>query len=302
MTQASVVITTKNRREDLARAVQSALDQQDAEVEVLVVDDGSTDGTDDMIRRQFPGVTLHRAAPSRGYIVQRNLAATIARGPIIFSIDDDAIFSTPHVVAQTLGEFDDDRVGAVAIPFIDVNKSPRVNQQAPDGNDVYVTNTYIGTAHAVRRELFLKLGGYREMLFHQGEESDFCLRMLDAGYVVRCGRADVIHHFESPRRDITRMSLFGRRNDILHAWHNVPMPYLLPHLAATTINGLRHGLRIRRPLLMFRGLGRGYFACLGEFTQRRPVSAKTYQLYRRLKHEGPLPLRVIKPHQDGRAI
>jgi glycosyltransferase involved in cell wall biosynthesis len=283
---ATVVITTKDRKDDLRAAVASALKQTGAAIEVLVVDDGSTDGTSDMIREEFPAVRLHREERSQGYIVQRNKAATLAKGAVIFSIDDDAAFSSPHVVAQTLAEFTDERIGAVAIPFADVNKSPVVHQRAPGDDDVYVANTFIGTAHALRRDLFLKLGLYRTQLFHQGEEMDYAIRMLDAGYYIRLGSADPVHHYESPRRDITRMSLFGRRNDVLFAWHNAPHP--LVYILGTTINGMKHGLKLGRPLLMARGLWRGYMACFSE--RRQPVKPDTWRLYRRMKHQGPVRL------------
>src|SRR5437667_10630570 len=88
---ASVVITTKNRRDELFDAVSSAISQS-VPVEVLVIDDGSTDGTAEMVRTQFPSVRLEQSKMSLGYIVQRNRAAQLASGRFVFSIDDDAIF------------------------------------------------------------------------------------------------------------------------------------------------------------------------------------------------------------------
>lgn len=293
---ATVVITTRNRKDDLRAAIASAR-AQSVRPEVLVIDDGSTDGTSDMVRAEFPGVRLDRADESSGLIVQRNRGAALARGEIVFSIDDDAAFSTPDVVAQTLREFDHPRVGAVAIPFVNVNQSPAVFQRAPQAEGVWVASTYIGTAHAVRRELFLRLGGYRGALVHQGEEGDYCIRMLQAGYVVRLGRADVIHHFESPRRDLRRMSYYGRRNDVLFAAHNVPLPHVAVHLLGTTFVGLRFTLRQgfnRNALAGLRGIGAGYAAAAaGWFHHRRPVSAKVYRLARELKHHGSVPLSEI---------
>ena len=83
--RASVVITTKNRCEELRAAISSAL-RQSAQPEVLVIDDGSTDGTADMVRAEFPAVRLERSAESVGYIVQRNRAARLASGAIVFSL------------------------------------------------------------------------------------------------------------------------------------------------------------------------------------------------------------------------
>ena len=45
-----------------------------------------------------------------------------------------------------------------------------------------VVASFIGFAHLLRRDVFLDLGGYQESFIYYGEEKDFCLRLLDAGY------------------------------------------------------------------------------------------------------------------------
>jgi glycosyltransferase involved in cell wall biosynthesis len=281
---ATVVITTRNRKDSLRTALQS-ITTQTVQPEVLVIDDASTDGTADMVRGEFPSVRVDLAPEARGYIVQRNRAAHLAGGDVIFSIDDDAAFSTPHVIEQTLAEFDHDRIGAVAIPFINVNKENQLLQRAPGDKGIFACQSYIGTAHALRRDLFIKLGGYREFLFHQGEEQDFCMRMLEAGRIVRLGRADPIHHFESPRRDFRRMDHYGQRNLILYVWHNVPWPDFPVHLIATSILGLRHGIRTGRLWRAIKGQADGYASIIHEWNQRQPASREVYRLSRLLKQE-----------------
>jgi glycosyltransferase involved in cell wall biosynthesis len=289
---ATVVITTKNRREDLLRAVASALNQT-ARPEVLVIDDGSTDGTSEAIAREFPSVQLHRSEQSLGLIVQRNHGAQLAGNPILFSIDDDAVFSTPRVVEQTLREFEHPRIGAVAIPFIDVNTNSMVRQKAPRADGIYATHTFIGTAHALRRDVFLKLSGYRDGFVHQGEEEDYCIRMLNAGWIARCGNADPIHHFESPRRNWSRMDYYGARNKVLFAWHNVPGPYLPAHLFCTTALAAGHTTAPGRLLTRLRGIAAAYaLICSGKIS-RSPVRADVYQLSRKLKRRGAIPMDEI---------
>jgi len=290
--RATILISTKNRSDDVCRAVESAV-AQSAECEVLVIDDGSTDGTAQAVAKLFPTVRCIRREPSAGYIVRRNEGAALARAPIIVSIDDDATFSSRFVVEQALAAFENPRVGAAAIPFVNVKQSPEIHQVAPPGAP-YVTSAFIGTAHALRRDLFLRLGGYRPLFFHQGEESDYCLRMLAIGYFTLLVPGDPIHHFESPKRDLTRMDVFGRRNDVLFATLNVPALQVLPHLAATTINGLRHGWRVGRTWNMVRGLSRGYAASLMSWGHRRPVPRAAYALFRKLKKSGPMPLSKVE--------
>jgi GT2 family glycosyltransferase len=134
--------------------------------------------------------------------------------------------------------------------------------------------------------LFLSLGGYRETYFHQGEEGDYCLRMLQAGYVVCLGRSAPIHHFESSRRDFRKVDLYGRRNNVLFGWYNVPFTILPVYLAATSWHGLAHGFRVRRPWTMVEGLLKGYHAIWTYRGERAPVSVAAFRLYRELVRSG----------------
>jgi len=210
---ATIVITSKDRRDDLREALHTAL-AQTADVEVLVIDDGSTDGTSEMVRQEFPQVRLERSEQSLGLVEQRNRAAHLARGPIIVSIDDDARLISPRTVEQTLRDFDDARIGAVAIPFLDIRQSPDPRQVAPDAVDRWCANVYVGTAHALRRDVFLALGGYRGEFRHMTEEYDLCLRLYGSGHVVRLGRADLLHHLESPKRDFGTLIAEGPADQV----------------------------------------------------------------------------------------
>jgi glycosyltransferase involved in cell wall biosynthesis len=290
---ATVLITTKNRKEDLAKAVASALEQT-ARPEVLIIDDGSTDGTAQLITKEFPAVRLHREEQSQGLIVQRNRGAGLVHAPIVFSIDDDAVFSSPTVIEQTLREFDHPRIGAVAIPFMNVNSGPVVHQRAPQAEGIYATYAYIGTAHAIRRDLFLGLGGYRERLVHQSEEEDYCVRMLNAGYITRCGTADPIHHFESPHRSWKRMDYYGARNKVMYAWNNVPFPFFPMHLAVTTFMTSIYARHPARCLTRVRGVLAAYALCCRGQSDRRPVTPSVYRLSRELKRRGAVPLSEVE--------
>ena len=245
MIPVTVVVTTRNRKEDL-RICLASVQRQTLEVETIVIDDASTDGTGDMIRAEFPDVRLICHQEMHGYIRGRNEGARLATGEVLVSLDDDAAFSSDRIIEDALACFDDDRVAAVAIPYVDVNREPTVRQVAPDGHATYVVESFIGTSHALRRSVFVKLGGYREELFHQGEESDYCIRLLAAGYVVRLGHGAPIHHFESPRRDFRRMDHYGPRNAILFGWQNVPFPAALIQIPSTIAGVLTHTLEPRR--------------------------------------------------------
>ena len=152
----------------------------------------------------------------------------------------------------------------------------------------------MGTAHALRRDLFLKLGGYREILTHQGEEEDYCLRLLNAGYLTRAGASAPIHHFESPRRSFARMDYFGARNKVLFAWHNVPIRHLPLHLAATTVLTATLSLKPSRLWIRLRGVAAAYGAILTGRAARKPVAGKIFKLSREIKKRGTLPFNDIE--------
>jgi GT2 family glycosyltransferase len=293
--QAAIVITTHNRREELRRALTSAV-RQTGDHEILVFDDGSSDGTAEMVREEFPGVRVHREPAAVGLIVARNRAARLVDAPVIVSIDDDAEFGAPDTVEQTLRDLDAPGIGAVAIPHLDVNKDGRQAPQAPDRQAVWVTSVFVGTAHALRRDVFQALGGYRGDFVRQGEELDFCLRMLDAGWWVRLGRAarPILHH-ESPKRDLEKIDFYGRRNEILHIWLNAPARWVAPHVAYRIVNGLRLGLRAGRHRAMLRGLLAGVAAAAQARGRRAPVRPATVRVDHRLRRERAVRLEDVAP-------
>jgi glycosyltransferase involved in cell wall biosynthesis len=292
--RATVVITSKDRKEELRAALRLVLAQTEP-VEVLVIDDGSSDGSSDMVRRHFPQVRLERSESSLGLIAQRTRAATLAKAPILISMDDDARLVSPYTVAQTLADFDHERIGAVAIPFIDVRTTTMVRQVAPTREGRWIVSSFIGTAHAIRRDVFLELGGYRAELVQMGEEPELCLRLLDAGYVTRLGRADKLQHLESPKRNVARLVSLSRRNDLLHAFWNVPMPYLPVRLAKVTLHSLWFAAAWSQPRAVLRGLARGYREGLTVIASRRPVARSTYRLDHDLRKRGPMPLELVEP-------
>lgn len=293
MMQASVVIATKNRRDEVYVALRSALSQV-AAPEIIVMDDASTDGTFEMVRREFPTVRSYRSETSLGCSAQRNRGVRLASNNIVFSLDDDAVFTSPKIIGQTLQEFSDARIAAIAMPFVNVKTGPNILCKAPDETQVWITHSFVGAAAALRRDVFLEVGGYREHWDQYGEEGDLGVRFLNAGYFTRLGNADPIHHFESPNRNYYRRDVLGRRNDILFATENVPMPWLLVHLPATTVNGLISGLRYGRSWNMIQGTFAGYVDGWRHRRERAPVSARAYLLHRRLKKHGPLALREIE--------
>ncbi len=290
---ASVVIPTFNRVDELRNLLRSAL-AQTVPVEIHVMDDGGDQTTAEMIRNEFPQVNYHCLARGRGPAYQRNRGIEMASSNIVFPVDDDSFFISPQTIEQTLSEFNHSRIAAVGIPYINIRQDQVVRQRAPENGRTYIASTFFGASHAIRRDIFLKVGGYREHFFYMGEEGDLCLRMMDAGYLTRLGNADPIHHLESPRRNLGRAGFTGRRNDVLFTWHNVPSTHLLPHLAGTTVNGVRTAIGSGCFWGMIKGTATGYADIFRRWQERQPVPQTIYRLHRLLKKQGPKLLEEVE--------
>jgi GT2 family glycosyltransferase len=295
----TVIIATRDRKEDVCNALRSVL-LQDLPLEIIVADDASTDGTAEAVSSGFPQVHVLRSEEWGGSTAARNLAASKATGYFLVFLDDDVLLPDQTTLSRSLLDFDDPVIGAVAIPFINVNRDGVLRQRSPDSKSTYVTSTYTGCAAAVRRDLFVSLGGYRTSIKHMNEEVDFCLRMLDAGYVTKLGTAQpVLHlagphlHRDSPRREARRDHILGRRSDILSEWCNAPALFLPMAWFRSILRGFNLGIQTRRLGWSIEGLLYGFGACLRFFRERRPVSTTTYRLAQRLRRRGPIRLDEI---------
>src|SRR6266850_4822257 len=82
----SVILPVHNREESVARAIRSVLDQSHRDLELIVVDDGSTDGTRAVVEQLAPQITLV-AQPHAGAYAARNAGLARARGELVAFID-----------------------------------------------------------------------------------------------------------------------------------------------------------------------------------------------------------------------
>jgi len=281
---ASIIITTKNRKDELKRAVDSCL-QQNGTPGILIFDDGSNDGTYDFIKGYCPRINVHREEKSIGLIDARTKAATMLEEDIIFSLDDDAIFSDENIVEDILEYFDHPSIGAVTIPYIDIYHSKQIKQiGCADKNKRFICGVYRGTAIAFRRDIFLKLGGYQKNFYRQGEESDYAIRMYINGYFIRVGNSKPIFHYESSTRDFKQIHYYAARNNLIICYLYTPAIIMLPYFVWLCVqlylSGLKKGTvnNISKGILdFFRSIKKKLFI-------RTPLPFNKFVRYKSLLH------------------
>jgi GT2 family glycosyltransferase len=281
----TVIISTKNRWSSLEKALLS-LQKQTLQCKIIVMDDHSEDGTSEQIKINFPKIDLYSFEESKGYIVRRNEAIKLAKTIYVLSIDDDCILENETILNEITIFCSRTNCAALAWPHIDVHTSAAVQNHAPT-EALWQVCTFKGCSFVVHRHHFIETGGFRSVLIHQGEEEDFCIRLLNKGLPVILGRGHAIHHYESPKRNFDRMDFYGSRNLLLFAFFNVPIFFLPVQLLISSFKCILYGFKIKRPFQKTRGVLHGIIDGMKLIKQeRRAVSVKTFIKYRRLKTGG----------------
>ncbi|HXQ20165.1 MAG TPA: glycosyltransferase family A protein [Candidatus Acidoferrales bacterium] len=186
----SIVVVTYNRRELLRRCLSAATAQNYPDYEVIVVDDGSTDGSDAMIREQFPHVRCLAHRANQGEPASRNLGVEAATGDVIAFTDDDCV-PPADWLRRHAAHYGDPHIGAAGGPQV---------YHAPSFYDRFDTMQYavryqrletvarvqrfehLLTGNlSVRREVIERVGGFDER-FVTSCDADLIRRISRAGY------------------------------------------------------------------------------------------------------------------------
>lgn len=225
MTALTVGITTRNRPESLQRCLASLQHLGDVQA-VLVFDDASDAAVAVNLVTGSPPIHVIRDERGVGYIAGRNRLVAEARTPYVLLLDDDAAVLSGEAVARACAVLDaDPQAGGVAFAQAEADGRPWPRQMQPGRSpEPAIVPSFIGFAHLLRRDLFLSLGGYRERLVAFGEEKDYCVRLMDAGYrVVFLPDALIAHIVDPIGRSQSRYVRYVIRNDLLTSFYTEPM-------------------------------------------------------------------------------
>ncbi len=298
---ASISILNYQRRDALRRALAAARDQRDGVLEIIAVDNASTDGSAEMVRDEFPDVRLVQLPKNIG-AAGRNAGVAAAKGDIVFTLDNDVLFRTPDDVRHALAVFQRrPRAAVVNFKIVDATGGlsrrdwchPRDPRRWAESE--FTTDYVLEGASACRRDAFLAAGGYWEPLFIGHEGWDLAFRLIGAGHELIYTPAVRVQHMIDPSvRPSSRIYYTFTRNAIWVALRNHrPLPALrsiAQDLALMGFAALRAGelAAFRRALV---DAARGARAALAT---RVPLSADGYA---RLTA-----VRALKPGLAARAV
>jgi len=172
----SVVIAAYNTEAYIQEALESVLDQDWRPFEVIVVDDGSTDGTADVVKT-FDRVRYIRQE-NAGPGAARNTAIAAAVGDFIAVSDSDDVVAAGRLSLQARYLIDHPDVDAVLGRQEWLNAPPGL---ARDGVYGDLAGVPVGGSAMFRRAALMAVGGY-DSSFWLGEDTDLLIRMREQGY------------------------------------------------------------------------------------------------------------------------
>ena len=268
----SVVIPVYNGFDFVTRAIASVLFQEYASIEVIVVNDGSTDGTRAIAERYAEFTLINQE--NRGLSVARNVGAARATGEIIAYTDSDCVVD-PDWLTYLVYKFTEGGFVAVGGPNFPPPEESAVAAYvaaAPGGPTHVLLNDEVaehipGCNMAFTRDALAAVGGFEPIFAAAGDDVDLCWRLQNDCHVIGFSPAAMVWHF---RRNTIRDYLkqqrgYGKAEALLYFKH----PYRFNMLGQSRWLGRIYGdfttsLFSRRPIIYSGTFGRGLFQTLYE--------------------------------------
>lgn len=237
----SIIILTYNHLDDTKRCLESlqpVMAQDD--VEVIIIDNASTDSTTDFISAHYPGVKLTINAENRGVAAARNQGFEQATADKVLILDNDTIVNQAAIEGMIAYLDEHPEVGLCACCMTDaegnVQRSfrpfPSLKSKVLslvglrlakenfhfDSEGAIEPYYVIGACQMMRREAIDQVGKLDEAIFYGPEDADFCHRLREEGWKVKyLPQYSIIHTYyrRTKRNPLSRLA-FEHLKGLLH--------------------------------------------------------------------------------------
>jgi GT2 family glycosyltransferase len=211
----SIVIPTHNRKDMLIRLINGILDNDYKNIEIIIVNDASTDDTEQAITVKFKknkNITLVTNKKNLFTAGSRNKGASLAKGDYIFFIDDDNVVSKKLISTLVAAMDNDDTIGEVGPLMYYFHKKSKLfwagtNRNMMTSKTTFLTDNHfipetktwptddVLNAFMVRRSVIKKNNiTFIENLGIMYEESDYAQKIKKAGFKIVAVNKAIIYH------------------------------------------------------------------------------------------------------------
>lgn len=184
----TVNVLSYNRCDDLRNTLQRVFEQDYKNIEVIVVDNASSDGTSEMVEKDFPDVKIIRLHKNIG-IAGWNEGFKAAKGDFILVLDDDS-YPTTNAIQKALKAFkENEKLGIVAFKIFNTR-----NNSSETEDFMEQPLFFTGCGALFRSDILKTVGLFNEQYFIYYHELDYSARCYNAGYQIKyLFDAEVIH-------------------------------------------------------------------------------------------------------------
>ena len=227
----TVDILSWNRKEDMRTTLQELKKTTYPNIEIIVVDNASTDGTPKMIEKDFPYVKLIRMSKNIG-IAGWNIGFNEANGKYIVVLDDDS-YPAPDAIELMVEEFEktDKDVGIIAFQVRSTEDDRCLTSDWPQQ-----MITFWGCRAGIKKDLISRIGGYEPKFFLYMNEKEFSIRALKNGFkTIYCKDIIAYHKSSFVHRTSFRSFFYANKNNIFTFLKYYDLPSCFNHIARLLI-------------------------------------------------------------------
>jgi GT2 family glycosyltransferase len=222
----SIIIITYNRGHLLQDVIRNILQGSFGDFEIIVIDDGSTDGTNNLLGNLINDKKFRYFYQEHsGVSMARNHGIKLSRGRYIAFIDSDIICTKDWLSKLVDVASENKTIGILAAARYNKEYYPYreliETRKHPGETIAEVSKIGIG-ASLVKKEVFRKIGGFDENIIFGSEDTELCWRAILAGYKVVYVYDSIVYHFH----DRSEHSRLSREKFILELVKNRLYSYL----------------------------------------------------------------------------
>jgi len=215
---ASIIIPTYNRKESLRETLLSLTRQTwpADRFEVIVVDDGSTDGTEEIAKDKFPFTLRYVRQSNQGSAVARNTGAKQASGDVLIFLDDDILVEPDYIAGLIEEHQNHPRILGMGteLPYIPPNATPfaQINADGKWSDPAQSSGAFVDFTKCVTNNLSVERGDFFEIGMMQdvaGDgptwwgDVDFGYRAAQSGFRLRRSGKAACYHRDYSIHDLT---------------------------------------------------------------------------------------------------
>lgn len=271
-----------NRKDDLRHTLQKVFEQDYKNIEVIVVDNNSRDGSVEMVKSEFPTVQLIELHKNIG-IAGWNEGAKIAKGEYLLFLDDDSYpeIDTLRKCIPTMDKYPNCAVLALNV-YNELLKRYEMTFE-----DKTTFPSFVGCGVIVRRKMFNSIGMFNKIIFLYEHEIDFSIRATQCGYDILYSEDSTVHHLyssihrqnkQTERIDL-RKQYYKNRNIILILSTYYPLPIVIWRIVRIIIGHLLFGLVNGCLWVIMKGIANGLWLSFKNWQHREIVSDEVQKRY-----------------------